>query len=130
MTREEVCTVPTQLVLQVAYILDRNGYDSLSFRLRKCATTKVGIGSEWVEEKKPKANLTGPDVVADIPPWIDLDQLCTKLDIRKLMQERQVTKEQIKRALRTVPSSEVVSRKPILLTKRGFNLVKDRVWNL
>lgn len=130
MTREEVCTVPTQLVLQVAYILDRNGYDSLSFRLRKCATTKVDTGSEWVEEeKKSKVNLTGPDV-ADIPPWIDLDQLCTKLDIRKLMQERQVTKEQIKRALRTVPSSEVVSRKPILLTKRGFNLVKDRVWNL
>lgn len=127
---KEVCTVPTQLVLQVAYILDRNGYDSLSFRLRKCATTKVGVGSGWVEEeKKPKVNLTGPDVAADIPPWIDLDQLCTKLDIRKLMQERQVTKEQIKRALRTVPSSEIVSRKPILLTKRGFNFVKDQVWN-
>lgn len=111
---EKSCRVPLSLMRKVLKVLEKEGYEQLGARLRN-----------YVMDRKVTQEID----LSSIPPWIDVGELYGKKELYKLMQENGVSKVRIKGALASLPSCEVISRKPILITKVGFYLVKERVWN-
>lgn len=111
---EKNCKVPLSLIKKILKVLEKEGYEQLGGRLRN-----------YVAHDKVTQEID----LSSIPPWIDVGQLYGKKELYQLMEENGVSKVRIKGALASLPSCEVISRKPILITKVGFYLVKERVWN-
>nr|DAH47991.1 MAG TPA: hypothetical protein [Caudoviricetes sp.] len=70
-----------------------------------------------------------PKVVLDkIPPYLTVEDVRLRQHVYALMRTRRCTKEDVKKCLRGLPKSEVISRNPIIITKLGFELLKQRLW--
>ena len=63
-----------------------------------------------------------------IPPFYDENELCFKKHVYALMKTRKMSKEKTMECLKNLPKSEVISIKPIIITKVGFEIMKDRLW--
>lgn len=63
-----------------------------------------------------------------IPPFYDENELCFKKHVYALMKTRKMSREKTMECLKNLPKSEVISIKPIIITKVGFEIMKDRLW--
>lgn len=113
---EKSCKIPLSLVKKILKVLEKEGYEQLGGRLLSYVTNSK-VTQQQID-------------FSSIPPWVDIGELYGKKELYKLMQENGVPKVRIKEALASLPSCEVISRKPLLITKVGFYLVKERIWNL
>lgn len=63
-----------------------------------------------------------------IPPYLDESEVCFRRDIYSLMAGKSNKKELLERCLKSLPKSEVISYNPVIITKLGLALLKDRMW--
>ena len=100
-------------LLVVIKDVDRDLYYEFSNEFKRSVRDKWGIPKP-IREK--------------IPPYLSESDVCFKKDIYAVMKSRSSKKEKLVECLKGLPQSEVISLDPIIITKLGLELLKNRIW--